>query len=119
MHEIDAALAERYPAYKSLVESQSKRFGVCLLRGSEIVSACTTVSVGGGQAEVDIHTEEVCRGRGYGYLTACAFIEQCLVRGLMPSWACWPYREASQALAGKLGFEARPDVLAHYWAETM
>ena len=119
MHEIDVALAERYPAYEPSVEAQSKRFGVCLLQRDDIVSACTAVSVGGGQAEVDIHTEEAYRRRGYGYLTACAFIEQCLARGLTPGWACWPYRIASQALAEKLGFEVRPDVPAHYWAETM
>jgi len=119
MREIDVALAERYPVYQPLVDAQSKRFGVCLLHGDKVMSACTAVSVGGGQAEVDVHTEEAYRRRGYGYLTACAFIEQCLARGLTPNWACWPYREASKALAEKLGFEARPDVPAHYWAETM
>jgi len=119
MRAVDADLAANHPQYESLAAEGSGRFGVCLVRGDEVVSACTAVSVGGGQAEVDIYTEEAYRRRGYGYLTACAFIEQCLARGLTPSWACWPYREASQALAEKLGFEACPDVPAHYWAETM
>jgi RimJ/RimL family protein N-acetyltransferase len=89
------------------------------MRGEEIVSACTAVSVGGGEAEIDIHTEAAYRRRGYGFLTACAFIEACLARDLTPSWACWPHRTASQALAQKLGFDPRPDVPAHYWDETL
>ncbi|MBN1873989.1 MAG: GNAT family N-acetyltransferase [Anaerolineae bacterium] len=119
MRRIDTSLAEKRPDFSPLVEAQSKRFGVCLMQDDAIVSACTAVGVGGGEAEVDIYTEEAYQGRGYGFLTACAFIEECLARGLTPSWACWPYRVASQALAHKLGFEARPDAPAHFWAENM
>jgi GNAT superfamily N-acetyltransferase len=113
---IDAALAERVPAYAPLVDPRTRRFGVCMLHGEEVASACTAVSVGGGEVEIDIQTAEPYRGRGLGYLTACAFIEASLARGLTPSWACWPHRVASQALAQKLGFEPRPDVPTYYWS---
>jgi hypothetical protein len=68
---------------------------------------------------VDIFTEEACRGRGLAAITACAFIEECLTRGLTPAWACWPYREGSYKLAKKLGFEERPDAPAFFWTEEM
>ncbi|MFP4346499.1 MAG: GNAT family N-acetyltransferase [Anaerolineales bacterium] len=113
---IDAALAERVTAYAPLVDPRTGRFGVCMLHGEEIASACTAVSVGGGEVEIDIQTAEPYRGRELGILTACAFIEASLARGLTPSWACWPHRVASQALAKKLGFEPRPDVPAYYWS---
>lgn len=116
---IDAALVEAYPEYQPIVLPGEKRFGVCLMRGDEILSRCMAVAVGGGEVEIDIETAEAHQGRGYGFLTACAFIDESLNRGLTPSWACWPYRTASRALAVKLGFEPLPDVPAHFWAETM
>lgn len=116
---IDATLAEQHPAYAPLIDPRTRRFGVALLHGDEVVSACTAVSVGGGEAEIDIRTEAAHRRRGFAHLTACAFIERCLPRDLTPSWACWPHRVASQALAQKLGFDPRPDVPAYYWAAEM
>lgn len=116
---VDDKLAEKQVVYKPLVEARSQRFGVCLMKGDEIVSVCQAVCVGGGEVEIDIHTEEKYRRRGYAFLTACAFIEESLLRNLTPSWSCWPERKASYALAKKLGFEDRPDAPAHYWAAGM
>jgi RimJ/RimL family protein N-acetyltransferase len=115
MRTIDPQLAGRYPAYQAIVDPASQRLGVCLMLGDEVVSECTSAFVGRGEAEVDIHTVERYRGRGFATLTASAFIEACLARGLAPNWSCWPERGASIALAHKLGFEERPDVPAHYW----
>jgi RimJ/RimL family protein N-acetyltransferase len=92
------------------------RFGVRLLKADEVVGECTSVFVGRGEAEIDIHTDENHRNLGLGTLTASAFLEECLARGLRPSWTCWPEREASIALAKKLGFVETADVLAHLWA---
>ncbi|MBN1260147.1 MAG: GNAT family N-acetyltransferase [Anaerolineae bacterium] len=116
---IDKTLADQHPALQRAVAPGAQRFGVCLMRGEELLSVCIAVSVGGGEAEIDIHTEAVHRGKGFGFLTACAFIETCLARGLTPSWTCWPHREASQALAKKLGFAPLPDAPAHLWAKDM
>jgi RimJ/RimL family protein N-acetyltransferase len=95
------------------------RFGVRLMEGHEVVSECTAVFVGRGEAEIDIHTDENHRQLGLGTLTASAFLEECLARGLRPSWTCWPEREASIALAKKLGFVEQDDVPAHLWAADM
>jgi RimJ/RimL family protein N-acetyltransferase len=96
------------------------RFGVRLMKGEgEVVSECTSVFVGRGEAEIDIHTDENHRQLGLGTLTASAFLEECLARGLRPNWTCWPEREASIALAKKLGFVEQDDVPAHLWAADM
>jgi len=92
------------------------RFGVRLMKEGVVLSECTAVFVGRGGAEIDIHTDENHRNLGLGTLTASAFLEECLARGLRPSWTCWPEREASIALAKKLGFVEQDDVPAHLWA---
>jgi len=112
-------LAERYPQFQAVVDPGSKRFGYCLVNGEEIVSECSSIFVGNGEAEIDIHTAEAYQGRGYALLVASALIDECQERGLRPNWACWPERQASLALAKKLGFEEKPDVPAHLWAEEM
>jgi GNAT superfamily N-acetyltransferase len=116
---IDHALAEKHPGYRSIIEQGSKRFGFCLMKGDEIVSECSSIYVGGGEAEIDIHTDEKYQGKGYAQLAASVFIKACQRQGLRPNWACWPERQASWALAKKLGFEERPDIPAHLWFEGM
>ena len=119
LRSIDAEIAAQHPEFLPLVDPNTRRFGVCLMEGGRVLSFCTAVAVGGGEAEVDIFTDEASRGRGLAALTACAFIEECLKRGLHPAWACWPYREGSYKLAKKLGFEERPDAPAFYWEQGM
>jgi RimJ/RimL family protein N-acetyltransferase len=116
---IDHALAEKHPDYRSIIEQGSKRFGFCLMKDDEIVSECSSIYVGGGEAEIDIHTNEKYQGRGYAQLVASVFIENCQKQGLRPNWACWPERQASLAMAKKLGFEEKPDIPAHLWFEGM
>lgn len=116
---IDSEIAADHPEFLPLIDPNTRRFGVCLMENDQILSYCTAVAVGGGEAEVDIFTVEASRGRGLAGLTACAFIEECIARGLRPAWACWPYREGSYKLAIKLGFEQRPDAPAFYWTEGM
>lgn len=116
---IDAEIAGLYPQFQPLIDPSTRRLGVCLIENGRILSHCTSVAVGGGEAEVDIFTEEDCRGRGLAAITAVAFIEECQKRGLTPAWACWPYREGSYKLAKKLGFEECPDAPAFYWTEGM
>lgn len=116
---IDAEIAGLYPQFNPLVDPSTCRFGVCLIENDSVLSHCSAVAVGGGEAEVDNFTKEDCRGRGLAAITATAFIEECQKRGLAPAWACWPYRAGSYKLAKKLGFEERPDAPAFYWTEGM
>ena len=119
LRKIDQLLAERYPAYRPLLEPATRRFGYCLMDGETVACECNAVFVGHAEAEIDIHTVEQYRGRGFARLTACAFIEECLRSGLTPNWACWPEREASWKLALRLGFDELPDVPALLWAEDL
>ena len=87
----------------------SERFGWFLVRDGETVSECSSVWVDrvgpeAGCAEINIETAEPHRGKGYAYLTASAFIDECLSRGLEPVWCCWDFRTESKALAKKLGY---------------
>jgi len=112
---IDNDVINNEPSLERVLEVGSGRFGVCMMHGEKIACHCSSVFVGHGEAEVDIFTNDEYRGKGLARLTACAFIDECLRRGLIPSWACWPEREASHALALKLGFEELPAVPALLW----
>ncbi len=89
------------------------RFGVRLMKDQDVISECRAVFVGRGAAEIDVHTDENHRNLGLGALTASAFLDACHARALRPNWSCWPEREASIALAKKLGFVEQDDVPAH------
>ena len=116
---IDEELAAEDSDYASLVDPRTKRFGVCVIVDDVIASVCTAVAVGAGEVEIDIHTSETYRRHGHALRAACAFIEQAQARGLRPNWSCWPEREASCALARKLGFVDGLDVPAHFWMTGM
>ena len=113
---ITAEIAAQHPHLAPVTDPRSGRFGVCILDGAALVCECTAVFVGAGQAEIDIHTREDYQGRGLAALAAREFIRICLTRGLQPAWSCWPEREASLALALKLGFQPLSDLPAHLWA---
>lgn len=85
-------------------------FGFALMRDGEPVSRCHTVLVGAGEAEISVETADAYRRRGLATLTACAFIDHALQRGLTPSWSCWAHNEPSVALARHLGFRSTADV---------
>ena len=55
--------------------------------------------------EIGIETKEPYRRKGYAALTAAAFVDDCLSKGLIPVWCCWDFREGSKELAEMLGFE--------------
>lgn len=88
-----------------------------LLDDNEIVSVCMSVFASQERMEIDVHTAENYRRRGFAALTAAAFIEACLQRGKQPNWECFWDNQPSVALAGELGFCALPDFPVYYWQE--
>ncbi len=106
-------------SWKSIDEFLNRGIGYCIVKDNEIVSACYSIYVGKGEAEVDIFTKEEYMGQGFGKIVATSFIENCLKEGLSPIWSCWPFREASRALAKKLGFKGEEDIQAYYWSPNM
>lgn len=93
-----------------------KSLGCCLVdEAGTIASACHAVFIGAGEAEISIFTAPEYRRRGLATLTASAFIEACLARGLKPIWGCFPENLPSVALARKLGFENAVDQPICFW----
>jgi len=109
LHPIDRALLDKFDADMFPWESPQvfleKGFGYWLMTDDEIVSECSTVFVGGGAVEINIHTEDKYRKQGFAQLTTSAFIAESLSRGLRPNWECWWNNKPSISLAKKLGFE--------------
>lgn len=116
---IDSHWVQWRPELEPITPTRTRRFGTGVVVDNEMVSVCSAIAVGKGHVEIDIHTNEDHRKKGYAFLAAHAFIEECLARGLRPNWSCWPEREASCSLARKLGFVDEPDLPAHFWATNM
>lgn len=84
--------------------------GFCAVRDESIGSACTAAFVGGGAAEMSIHTDEEFRRQGLGAATCGALIRHCLAHGLRPDWSCNRDNLVSVALAERLGFVRRQEI---------
>lgn len=110
---------KEYNNKNKLNDLAEKKFGYRVMKGDQIVSQCISIFIGGGEAEIDINTNENFRRKGFGKACAVAFIKECLKKDLVPNWSCWPFRKESIALANKLGFEERQDISVHFWAENM
>jgi hypothetical protein len=119
---IDAELLARCE-WRELVESAhgsaesflEHAFGLCLMRGDEIVAEAYAPFIGNGVAEVGVVTSEAHRGHGYAPI-AVAFLAQALAdRALAMYWSCDADNVASIRVAGKVGFgPARPFQLLLY-----
>ncbi len=84
-------------------------FGYCTLVADEPVSVAYTISVGAGEANIDVETAERFRRRGLSTITSAAYIDHCHEIGLIPTWDCDADNAASIATARRLGFsEGQP-----------
>lgn len=117
---VDAEMAEQIGvlnSWASGADFQARGLGFVLMKSDEIVSACSSVFASDEWVEVNVHTAENYRRRGFATLTGSAMIEACLQQGRQPNWECFWNNEASIALAVKLGFRARQDYPVYYWEE--
>ena len=94
-----------------------KGLGYCALLGDDVASTCTSIFRAGDRVEIDVSTVPPYRRRGLATHTAGALIEHALSRGMSPNWECFADNAASNALAEKLGFEARTDWPVCCWEE--
>jgi RimJ/RimL family protein N-acetyltransferase len=90
-----------WPSERAFLEGG---FGVCALEAGQVACVCYAAGVAGGQAEVDVLTRPEYRGRGLARAVAGRFVEECLVRGIRPTWDCFRENAASMRLAAALGF---------------
>lgn len=89
-----------------------------ILKGAKCVSFCSGFMLGRGHAEIDVATEETCRGKGYAKEAAISLINELLKKGIEPDWCTWPYRIESEKLALSLGYELANEIPAHIWVES-
>jgi RimJ/RimL family protein N-acetyltransferase len=82
----------------------AQQAGFFLISDGTVVGMCVPTVIGGGEAETQIWTDEGFRGRGLAKLTAAAYLEQCVARGLKPGWTCNSDHHVSAALAQKVCF---------------
>lgn len=117
----DAALLDRLnPAGRAALEEEmvserpsvadflEKSFGVCLVRGDELVGWCLSEYNLDGRCEVGVATMEPYRQRGLGKWMTLALAAQALERGYHSlGWHCWLKNIPSAALARSAGFSYR------------
>ena len=90
-----------------------------IISNGQTASYCNVIMVGHQKAEIDIHTGEAFRGKGYATAAAFMLIDKLLAEGLTPAWSAWPFRMESRHIATKLGFVSAPDAMAWIWQEGM
>ena len=117
---VDESLAEQahiLGSWKSLDDFMSHGIGYALMNGDKLASVCSSVFVSSTRVEIDVHTEDEYRRKGFAVITASALIEECLRQGKLPNWECFWENEESTALALKLGFEQLADYPVYFWEE--
>lgn len=114
---LDDLSAEISATWRSPADFLQAGFGVCLMDGRALASACFSAFVAGDAAEVSVLTAPAYRRRGYATLSAAAFVAECLRRRLRPSWECFGDNLPSLKLAENLGFKAQADLPVYYWEE--
>lgn len=83
----------------------SKGIGVAILDGENVVSECVSIFSSEDRVEIDIWTEEACRGKGLAQLAGQQMIKSCLENKRTPHWDCDVHHLTSIKLAEKLGFQ--------------
>jgi RimJ/RimL family protein N-acetyltransferase len=91
--------------------------GYALMDGERIASVCTSVFASSTHVEIDVHTEDEYRRRGFACMTASALIEECLWQGMQPNGECFWENQEYTALALKLGFEHLAYYPVYFWEE--
>lgn len=91
-------------AWTSLDKYFDKGMGYCAVNESEFANICISVFASENEREVGIKTFDTFQRKGLAYLTACAYIEECLDKKFIPVWSCFSDNKKSIKLAEKLGY---------------
>lgn len=90
--------------WPSLAHFLRAGFGFCLLGAGEIITWCTAEYASTGKCGVGVETTVEHMRQGFATLTASAFVEHAVNRGIMPHWDSWKANLPSLAVAQKVGF---------------
>jgi RimJ/RimL family protein N-acetyltransferase len=115
LQNLDALIEEMCSERESVADFLDKSFGLCLVRGDEIVGWCFSEYNIGDRCEVGIATLEPYRRRGFATLMASALVEHALSQGVSQvGWHCFARNLASVATALKVGFLKVKDYPAYF-----
>lgn len=120
LKQVDESLADKahvLGSWASLDDFMAHGIGYALLDGDKVASICASVFASSQRVEIDVHTGEEYRRRGFASITASALIEECLRQDRQPNWECFWENEESTALALKLGFDQLSDYPVYFWEE--
>lgn len=84
---------------------------------NEVVCYAKAFMLGHSHAEIDVHTEEQYRKKGYALTCSFALIEDLLRQQIIPNWSAWKHNKPSHQLAERLGFEFSTEINAYVWVD--
>ena len=90
-------------------------FGLCLMRGEQILSEAHAGPATVGMIEIGTMTHERHRCRGYATLTCAHLVHACEELGFQTYWNCAKQNQASVAIARKLGYRAMKEYELRAW----
>ena len=89
LHRIDkkllSAAGTNMQPWPSPEEFLKHGFGFWIMKGKDLVCECSTVFVGGGSVEINVHTNENYRERGLAAQVGTEFINHCQTHNLRPN----------------------------------
>ncbi len=91
-------------AWTSVDKYFDKGLGYCAIDDKDFATICISVFASEKEREVGIKTFSDFQRKGLAYVTACAYIEECLKNDFVPVWSCFSENEVSVKLAEKLGY---------------
>ena len=97
-------IAEIESTWKSVDDFRRAGFGFVAHDARTIVCWCTAEYVSERRCGIGIETVPSYQGRGFATVTASAFVEHCVHRGMTPYWDAWTSNLPSIAVAEKTGF---------------
>jgi len=92
-------------AWTTLDSYFEKGLGYCAVTENDFAAICISVFASENEREVGIKTFPGYQRKGLAYLTASAYIEECLMNDLIPVWSCFSENAISIKLAEKIGFK--------------
>ncbi|GGE57081.1 GNAT family N-acetyltransferase [Priestia taiwanensis] len=80
--------------------------GYCIMKADRVISICISCCVHENIHEISVATYDLAEmNKGLATLVCAAYLEQCIVQGVIPRWSTLATNGESIHLAEKLGFE--------------
>ncbi len=101
--------------FGSAEKALEQGFGLCLMRGEQILSESFAGPAAGGLIEVGTVTNKAFRNQGYATIVCAHIIRACEERGYRTYWNCDKDNLASAAVARKLGYHTEREYRLMGW----